>query len=298
MRIQDFQKNRRSLAVASVALVTAVIWLHALLPSAKTLDLTVLDVGEGLCAVLRSPTGRILVLDCGTSSWRKSSTVGDRLVAPYLQSMGIQAIDVAVLSHPHSDHMSGYAALLKKIPARLVLDIAAKDRSPYYSRFLQAVRRSHAVYRTARRGQEIDLGGGAIAQVLSPDPSSHYTDLNDRSIVLRVVFEDTTFLLAADAGDEAERRMMGSRTNLRSQVLLVGHHGSEYASSIAWLSAIQPRVAIISCGRRNQFGHPSAVILARLKASGTQVYRTDRDGAVCLSTDGHTIRVRAFRRTP
>jgi len=288
-------RDRRVLILAVAALAAAVIWASALLARQDLLDLTILDVGEGLCAVVRTPSGKTLVMDCGTTSWRDGESVGEKLVAPYLQSEGVDVIDVAVLSHPHADHISGYAGLLETKPARLVLDIGVRYRSPNYKRFLRAVKDCRARYRIAKRGQSIDLGGGVSVHILSPDPARRYDDLNNRSIALRITYKHVAFLLAADTEGQAEHYELQSHIPVRAQVLQVGHHGAEAATSPVWLSAVRPQVAIISCGRRNEYRHPSLDVIRRLAVAGARVYRTDKDGAVSVTTDGETIRVRKFR---
>lgn len=284
--------NRRALAVLlTAAVVTAAIWANASLRSRDTLSLTFLDVGEGLCAVMRTPSGRTMVVDCGTSSWRDEDSIGEKVAAPYLQSLGVDTIDVAVLTHPHSDHVSGYAGLLEAKPAKLVLDLGVQYPSPYYKRFLRVVEASGAKYRRARRGQKLDMGDGVLVQVLSPNPVQTYTDLNNRSIVLRITYRKAAFVLAADAEAPAEQPMLESGGPLQAQVLQVGHHGSKGSSSQEWLDAVRPQIAVISCGRRNEYGHPSRSTLRRLTAFGARVYRTDRNGAVQITTDGTKIRV-------
>ncbi|MGB9619737.1 MAG: ComEC/Rec2 family competence protein [Armatimonadota bacterium] len=289
-------RDRRTLLLAAAVAATAAVWVYALLPGGQYLELTVLDVGEGLCAVVRTPAGRAMVVDCGTSSWRDSESVGARLVAPYLQSRGIDVIDVAVLTHPHADHVIGYAGLLEAKPARLVLDIGQRSRSPHYKRFLRAAKACQATYRIARRGQSIDMGSGVTVQILNPDPARHYEDLNNKSVALRIVFKRVAFLLAGDTEGPAERYMLQSKMPLRSEVLQVGHHGSDAGTTSEWLAAVRPRIAVISCGRGNHYGHPSRDVIRRLVQRGILVYRTDKDGAICVTTDGRAIGVRRFGR--
>ncbi|MCE5323288.1 MBL fold metallo-hydrolase [bacterium] len=284
--------DRRLLVIAAAALAAIGIWTSALLPGGKTLDLTVMDVGEGLCVVMRTPSNRVMVMDCGTSSWRKNDTVGESVVVPYLHRMGKNTIDLAVLSHPHSDHVSGYAGLLEAVPAKVVMDIEARHASPLYKRFIKRVKLSNATYRIAKRGQNIEMGDGVSIHVLSPNPKMHYSDLNNNSIVLRIVYGKTAILLAADAEDEAEQDILESGIPVRAQVLQVGHHGAKAASSTQWLNAVRPAIAIISCGRHNNYGHPSSEAVERLESSGARVYRTDRCGAVTITSDGRTIRAK------
>ncbi len=284
--------SRKTLAVLlTAAVVTAAIWANASLGGRDTLSLTFLDVGEGLCAVMRTPSGRTMVVDCGTSSWRDDDSIGEKVAVPYLQSLGVDTIDVAVMTHPHSDHVSGYAGLLEAKPARLVLDLGVRYPSPYYERFLKTVKSSGAKYRRARRGQTLDMGDGVSVQVLSPSPAETYTDLNNGSIVLRITYKKAAFLLASDAEAPAEQPMLKSGAPLQAQVLQVGHHGSKDSSSKEWLNVVRPQIAVISCGRRNDYGHPSRDTIRRLAAFGARVYRTDRDGAIRITTDGDMIRV-------
>jgi len=290
--------NRATAIIIAALALSAAIWLWALFGNDPGLRVAFLDVGEGLCTIVTTPSGKTLVMDCGTSSWRDTEAVGDKVAAAYLQSQGVDTIDVAVLSHPHADHISGFARLLGCKPARLVLDIGARHASPHYHAFLEAVKSSGATYRIARRGQTIDLADGVTVQVLNPNPSTTYSDLNERSMVLRVVYRDVAFLLAADSGEEAEHAMLGLGGDLRAQVLQVGHHGSAAGTSPEWLAAVRPQVAVISCGRSNGFGHPSRETVDRLRARGIRVYRTDQQGAVTVTTDGETVRIRSVRQAP
>lgn len=289
--------DRASAIVLAAVVLTLGVWLWAGRPADPVLEMTFLDVGEGLCVVVLTPGGRAMVFDCGTSSWREPDAVGEKVAAAYLQSRGINSIDVAVLSHPHADHVSGYARLLECKPVSLVLDLGARHASPYYEALLKAVKERRATYRIATRGQSLDLGEGITAQVLNPDPSVAYSDLNERSVVMRVVYRKVAIILNADAGEEAERVMLGQGDRLDAQVMLVGHHGAATATSPAWLAAVHPRAAIVSCGRGNEYGHPSRAVLDRLKARGVRVYRTDRDGAVTVTTNGRSVRVRSVRST-
>jgi beta-lactamase superfamily II metal-dependent hydrolase len=286
--------SRKWLLVFALAVVFVVAWSQALVSRPGTLELTYLDVGEGLCGVMRTPSGKTVVFDCGTSSWRDSAQIGSKLVATYLQQRGVDRIDLAVLSHPHADHVSGYAALLAEKPAKTVLDIGARHGISPYVKFLREVKKSGAKYRIARRGQSVNMGDGVRIAVLSPSPSLRYSDLNERSMVLRVTFGKAAMLLCADVGAETEARILESGDRVRAQVLQVGHHGSKSSSTAEWLAAVRPRVAIISCGRGDSYGHPSRDVLARLSTVGARVYRTDRHGAVTVTTDGRAIRVRAF----
>jgi beta-lactamase superfamily II metal-dependent hydrolase len=280
------------------ALIAVVAWLGVLFSGPRPLEITFFDVGDGLCAVLRSPSGHTLVMDCGTSGRRDNTYIGRKLVGPYLQSLGLDGVDVAVLTHPHADHASGFAGLLKMEPAALVLECGAKYNTPEHAAFLRAVRACRARYRNARRGQVLDMGDGVTARILDPSPGVNYKNLNDNSIVMRITYKRVAVLLAADASEAAERDMLDSGLNLRAQVLQVGHHGSNDATGPKWLSAVRPRIAIISCARRSHYGFPSRQVLDRLASINARTYSTGQYGAVTISTDGDTIDVRTVRDRP
>lgn len=288
--------SKSKLIIFIAALVALAIWTGTTFPRSDVLTVTFLDVGEGLCTVVITPSGKTMVMDCGTSSWRNNDSIGERLAATYLQQHGVDAIDVAVLSHPHEDHISGLGSLLAVKPAKLVLDIGAKHPSTYYREFLKQVEISGARYRIAVRGQSLDMGDGVRVEILNPGPNTTYSDLNNQSAVLRVTYKKTSFMLAADAEEEAERDIIESGADLHSQVLQVGHHGSRSSSSTDWLDAVRPKIAVISCGYHNRYGHPAPQAIERLQSSGARIYRTDRQGAVQLTSDGQTIRVETFKR--
>ncbi len=286
--------DNRIRALAALALITIAIWAYALAPAGHTLSLTVMDVGEGLCIVMRSPNGKTLVMDCGTNSWRNNDSVGESLVLPYLKKMGVRQIDVAVISHPHEDHISGFEGLLQNCPAKLVIDTKSNEHSPTYNHLIKEIRKSGAKYRIAQRGQTIVFDDGVTIQVLNPPIDESGQNLNEESIVLRIIYGKTAFLLASDIGSLSESEILNENLPVRAQVLQVGHHGSRESTSYRWLEAVKPNAAVISCGRNNTYGHPSQETLERLTDSGARIYRTDKNGAVSFYSDGETIKVDAI----
>jgi competence protein ComEC len=146
--------------------------------------------------------------------------------------------------------------------------------------------------RVARCGDQWSTGDGVVLSVLSPCGallSDGKNDVNENSIVAMLRYGGFRMLFMGDAGFETETRMLGAPLNLQADVLKVGHHGSAYASGAAFLAAVRPRLALISVGRHNLFGHPAPSTLASLDKAGSNAYRTDRCGAIVLSV---TARVR------
>jgi len=171
----------------------------------------------------------------------------------------------------------------------ILYDSAQLYGGPAYQRALDVVRQKHVRYRAARRGETFDLGPTTHVKILEPELpliTGSSSDINNNSVVLRLTFGTTGILLTGDAQSEAESRLLSHGTaDLRADILKVGHHGSAYSSAPAFLAAVQPKVAVISCGLHNVFGHPSPKTLDALRALGARIYRTDLDGGISLSID-------------
>ncbi|MDO8588480.1 MAG: ComEC/Rec2 family competence protein [Armatimonadota bacterium] len=284
-----------------LAVVVALIWAWAFWPRQPVLSVTFLDVRQGDCAFVRTPGGKTVLIDAGGAGESSNGyDVGSRVVVPFLRREGVRVLDLAVITHCHEDHVGGMPAVLKSIGARTVIDSGESGSSPMYERVFRLIEKRRLKYTVARRGQTISLPDGVRIDVLNPDDSGvdieDDADINDHSVVLRLTYRRASFLFAADAETEAEENMVRTCGGLRSAVLKVGHHGSSNATSGIWLRAVRPRIAVISVGRRNPFGHPSAPTLQRLVDRGARIYRTDRDGAVVITTDGENLHVATTRR--
>jgi competence protein ComEC len=192
----------------------------------------------------------------------------------------IGRLDLVVLSHPHADHTGGFDLLSRRTAIeRVWINGDRRDALPVLSR--------HAVSTVTSTVVSI---GGARFEVLHARPDA--PRVNDGSIVLRISYGKRSLLLAGDAESAAETALLDRP--LASDVLIVGHHGSNTSSSEAFLAAVRPSSAIIPVGRDNSFHHPHPAVLARLHQAGAQVFRTDRDGAVEVRTDGSSLEVRSL----
>jgi competence protein ComEC len=276
----------------------------------------VLDVGQGDAILVRGPTGRTMLVDGGGEvemggrllhqDGRRDEKVsgrtdiGKRRVVPALRRMGVQHLDVVMLSHAHEDHVGGLPAALENFRVDLVIDPGVPHPSPSYLRFLDLVRRRHIPYVLGRQGQRIDLGGGAAVEILWPPEGGEGpvtdTPVHDRCVVARLTYGRVSVLLTGDVEAEVESVLLHSGLPLKSTVLKVGHHGSRTSTTAAFLEAVRPSLAVISSGAGNLFGHPHPQTLWTLASHGIPVHRTDRDGAVFLRTDGGMIAVETMRR--
>ena len=241
-----------------------------------------IDVGQGDSILILSPEGKVMLIDGGE---RDSGAVA------YLQAKGITHIDLMVATHPHSDHIGGLVDALEVLPVSQVVTNGVPTTTHTYERFLEGIANSSATYTEAKRGDKLTLGSLTF-DVLSPENAAA-DDLNNGSLVLRLVFGKVTFLFTGDADDMAEAAMLARNEDVSAQILKVGQHGGDAASSPEFLAAVKPEVAIYSCALGDSDQHPAAVTLADLADVGAKVYGTDVNGTVVVTSDGSTYQVQA-----
>jgi competence protein ComEC len=260
---------------------------------------TFLDVGQGDAALVDLPDRSAILID-GGGLVGSPIDIGARVVAPLLRTRRRDALALAVLTHPHPDHFGGLATGLSATRVGALWDSGQGEREEVgggYALLLSALRAGGVpILRPAAICGSRAMGRVRI-DVLAPCPDSSADRApNDNSIVLRLTLGARAFLFVGDSEQTEERDLLALPPgSLRADVLKVGHHGSRTSSSPAFLAAVSPRVAVVSVGARNRFGHPSAPTLAALDGVGARVWRTDRDGAVTVTTDGASLEVRSAR---
>lgn len=256
-------------------------------------DLTVhfLDVGQG-DSILIQFNGKNMLIDAGESN------MGNR-VASYLKGRGVAKLDVVVATHAHTDHIGGMTSVLNTFPVGRFVDSGNPHTSRTYENVLILIEEKDIPFTVAKRGQTINLDPALSIQVLNPG-SVLLDDLNEDSVVLKLTHGQVSFLLTGDAGSEAEQNMMSANSDLNSDILKVGHHGSRYSSSSQFLSRVSPDVSVIQVGSGNSYGHPTTEALSALRNSGSTIYRTDTHGNVIITSDGitYTVKTQAAGASP
>ncbi|MEI8094798.1 MAG: ComEC/Rec2 family competence protein [Spirochaetales bacterium] len=244
-----------------------------------TLVVRFLDVGQADSLVLQQGTHALLI-DAGNNADQKT-------VLGELDKLGLKRLDAVIGTHAHEDHIGAMDAVIKTREIGTVYFPRQTATTKTFRDFATAVKAKNLKLTAPKPGESFELGLAHV-EFLAP-ARLDYEDPNEFSIVVRVTFGKTSFVLTGDASFESEGEMLASGRNLSATVLKVGHHGSATASSAAFLAAVHPAFAVISVGADNKYGHPTSEALGRLKAAGATVYRTDQRGLVTATSDGATV---------
>jgi competence protein ComEC len=231
---------------------------------------------------VQTPSGKAILIDAGNNA-------DGNAVVSYIKSQGVKKIDVLVGTHPHEDHIGGMDTVVNSFDIGQIYMPRATTTTKTYEDVLAAISQKGLKITAAKGGQTIDVDPAIKADVLAPN-SSTYDDLNNYSVVLKLTYKNTSFLLAGDAEDISEQEMVNKGYNLKADVLKVGHHGSDSSTTPAFLKAVSPKYAVISVGRGNDYGHPAPATLTKLASAGIEIYRTDEAGTIIATSDGNTIR--------
>lgn len=239
-----------------------------------------IDVGQAL-SVLVECDGQYMLYDGGN--------VDDgSLVVSYLQSQGVEQLEYVFCSHAHEDHVGGLAAALAYFPAYHVYSPVTEASTKCFKDFVKYTQQQGLQVEVPAVGTTWPLGGATVTMV---GPVAQYSDTNDTSIVLRIEYGSTSFLLTGDMEKTAETDLVNSGVNLRADVLQVGHHGSSTSTGYLFLNSVLPEMAVISCGVNNKYGHPHEETLSILRDAGVDVYRTDLQGTITIGSDGQNYTV-------
>lgn len=275
--------------VALLGLLAAAVWLATRgLPDGK-LHVYFLNVGQGDAILIIAPDGRQILVDGGPSPTALLNELGT--VLPFWD----RSLDLVVLTHPDGDHITGLIPLLDRYRVAQVLDVPQSDSAPEAAPWLERLRVRDIPRTYARRGMRLSVGN-VLLTVLHPGPqllTGTASDDNNNAIVLRLDYSRFSVLLTGDIEREAEEALIAASLPLRADVLKAGHHGSNGSTSAAFVAAVQPRLAVISVGQGNPFGHPHPAVLERL--AGVQVLRTDQHGRIEVISDGASMWVKTTR---
>ncbi len=293
------------------------------------LSLTAVDVGQGSAILVRLPGGKRMLVD-GGGFFDDTFDVGKYVLAPFLWHERISRIDIVVLTHPHPDHLQGLLFVLENFRVDEVWTNGEGSDLPLYLSFLQIIRERGIVVRAlSDMTPEMNVSGVNV-RILNPKETSTLSraaaasltrensefgkteglsiqsvpvrkgygvsdEVNERSLVMKLSFGRRTFLLPGDITEMSEMRLADSPFDLKSDVLFVPHHGGSRSSTIPFLEKVRPEIAVINCGFDNVFRFPHPETIRRFERLQSRIYRTDRNGAITILSNGNDLQSSVFR---
>lgn len=246
-----------------------------------------IDVGQGDSILIITPNNRTILIDGGE---RKET----QTVLSYLEDQGIDRIDIAIATHPHSDHIGGLIGVIDKIPVSQIIDSGFPHTTKTYEDYLTGIDQKNIPFTVGRSGDTIDLDPSVSIEILHPGKNKNIEDYtaNNASIITKIIYDQIGFLLTGDAEQEAESETVNRNYDFsKIKILKTGHHGSGTSTSDLFLNAVKPSMAVIMCGTGNSYGHPHTETLSALQGRNIDIYRTDLHGDIIVKSDGQTYEV-------
>ena len=274
------------MVIATLLGVAVISWLPFLQPkitSCECLVVSFLDVGQGDAILIETPDGFEMLIDGGPNAAVLRELSKER-------SFFDREIDVVVTTHPDLDHIGGLVDVLKRYKVQTILRTENKNDKSAAEAFAAAEEKENAEEILADAGQVLQLGASTTIQIFSPTGDERQWESNASSIVLRVVYGNTSFMFTGDAPQEIEDYLVKTYgAQLDSDVLKLGHHGSKTSSSDAWLDTVTPQHVVVSAGLDNKYGHPHQDVMQRVFARNIQSSHTGTDGTITFYSDGAKV---------
>lgn len=266
--------------------VFALLLVFVMIPLSAFAELQIhfLDVGQGDCTIVLCD-GEAMVIDGGP---RASASYVYNYVRKTLR---LQHIDYVISTHPHLDHVYGLSSVLNAAPVDLLLSPVLKWDSKAFEYMLKYAEKQGTPISVPQEGDTLQLGSATVTILHCWPEAIDYGRTNDSSIVVRIDYGTTSFIVTGDAEDWSEYMMIDAGVNLKADVLRIAHHGSNTASTMEFLQAVQPEYAVISVGKDNGYGHPHQEVLDRLEKAGSTILRTDEIGTIIIQSDGNTLTI-------
>lgn len=245
--------------------------------SRRVFTFAMLDVGQGDALFIESPTGTQVLVDGGPP--KKILSELSRVMSPFDRT-----IDALIITNPDTDHIAGFLDVLKVYQVGMVFEPGTLTDSKTYQNLREDIEKKGVPNFLAKKDMRLYMGGGVVIDILFPDRDVSYWSTNDGSIVAKLSYGDTSFMLTGDATSKTEKIILAenSKEKLDSTILKVGHHGSRTSTSQSFIEAVSPQYAFISNGKNNNYGHPHQDVLDTIASSSARIFRTDLDGTIII----------------
>ena len=268
------------LAILSIFLFKSLINSKNSSTNPNEMKVHFIDVGQGDSILIQVNYKNILI-DSGPKDEK------DKLLK-YLNSLNIHQFDYVIATHPHEDHIGNMAYIINNYKVLNFYSPKIDNNTTSFENMAEALSRKNLKIKVLKANTStINLGENTLVEVFSPN-LDYYDNLNNYSPIIKISYGHTSFLFTGDAEEEIEQELITNNLNLKSDVLKVAHHGSSTSTTKSFLDSVKPKIAVISVGKNNSYGHPTKDTLNKLKES--KVYRTDIDGNIVITSDGNTIK--------
>jgi len=278
---QDSKKYRLLFFVVVLLVINIFLFRLELQSSNRGLTFAMLNVGQGDSLFIESPSGTQILIDGGPP--RRILSQLQRVMSPFDRQL-----DAIIITNPDQDHIGGFLDVLKVYQVDSVFESGTINDSKTFQNLKTEIKNKNIPNLLAKKGMRLDIGGGAVIDILFPDRDVFDWSPNDGSIVARLSYGDTSVMLTGDSTSRTEEIILEqyAQSELDSDILKVGHHGSRTSTGSSFLKAITPVYALISSGKDNNYGHPHRDVLDTLDSLGVKVFRTDLSGTIIMKSDG------------
>jgi len=298
IRYSSSKKRDGLLLVITILSFFCISFLYRIVENKESsnMEITVLDIGQGNSTVVQTPDNNTILIDGGGFSDMSRFDTGRFIVAPFLWQHNIRSIDTVVLTHPESDHMNGLIYVLKTFTVKNLIKNQDVKHSKKYAQLMAACKnKATKIINPSSLNRVFRIGNTKLTFFVSQYPESGY-NLNNNSLVFKLNYQNFSMLFPGDILKQRETHLAGTfGAALQSDFLLAPHHGSNTSSSKVFLDQVQAKSVIISCGFNNRYGFPHTAVLERYKKMGTQVWRTDSDGAARIEINGFYHQIKTYK---
>lgn len=268
------------LVLLSIFLLKSLLNTKKSIPNPSEINVHFIDVGQG-DAILVQVNSKNLLIDSGPRDEKEK-------LIKYLNSVYIPQFDYIIATHPHEDHIGNMDYIISNYKVLNFYTPKVTTNTVSFENMVESLTRKNLKLKILKANTTtINLGDNTLVEVFSPNLDT-YDNLNNYSPIIKITYGNASFLFTGDAETEIEEEVISKYSNLKSDVLKVGHHGSSTSSSLEFLKAVNPKISIISVGKNNTYGHPTKETLTKLK--DTTLFRTDKNNSIIISSDGKSIK--------